>query len=226
MKPVQGGSRGRDALARFSPRPRAADPGWRAPEYRPRIVRRKRSQGFTLAAVIVILAVMAIGLTVAIQSVTFQKRRENEEELIFRGQQFVEAIRLFRARNGRFPLSLEELYKAKPRVIRKQWKDPFTGKSDWQPLFFGQDGQAVTPPGPDATRRPTPQPTPQATPGFGAPGQPQGGPIVGVTSRSCEESIRILDGRTRYCDWKFIFDPNKQAGPKPPVPSVVPTGKR
>ncbi len=33
---------------------------------------------------------MAIGLTVAIQSVTFQKRRENEEELIFRGQQFVE----------------------------------------------------------------------------------------------------------------------------------------
>lgn len=177
-----------------------------------------------MAGLIVVLAVMAIALTVAIQSVTFQKRRENEEELVFRGQQFVEAIRLFRARNGRFPLSLDELYKAKPRVIRKQWTDPMTGKADWKPLFFGQDGQAVGPPG-GGGRVPTP-PKPERTPGPGTPGEPQGAPIVGVTSRSCEESIRILDGRNRYCDWKFVFDPNKQGGPKPPVPSVVPTPKR
>lgn len=205
----------------------ARKPSWpRATCHVPRAAGRARHRGFTLAGLIVVLAVMAIMLTVAVQSVTFQKRRENEEELIFRGGQFVEAIRLFRARNGRFPLTLDELYKAKPRVIRKQWKDPITGKPDWKPLFFGQDGQAVTPPVPGTQPTPTPQPTPQPTPGFGAPGQPQGGPIVGVTSRSCEESIRILDGRTRYCDWKFIFDPNKQAGPKPPVPSAVPTRKR
>ncbi|HPC83199.1 MAG TPA: type II secretion system protein [Thermoanaerobaculaceae bacterium] len=207
------------ALARTSPRPRPAG-------CEPRPAGRGRQRGFTLAGLIVVLAVMAIMLTVAIQSVTFQKRRENEEELIFRGGQFVEAIRLFRARNGRFPLSLDELYTAKPRVIRKKWIDPMTGKADWKPLFFGQDGQTI-PLGPPAGRAtPTPQPTPQPTPGAGAPGQPQGGPIVGVTSRSCEESIRVLDGRNRYCDWKFVFDPNKQTGPKPPVPSVVPTPKR
>lgn len=202
-----------------------APPGPRPPGRGRRPAGRAHHRGFTLAGLIVVLAVMAIALTVAIQSVTFQKRRENEEELIFRGQQFVEAIRLFRARNGRFPLSLDELYTAKPRVIRKQWRDPMTGKADWRPLLFGQDGQTVTPPtGVRAT--PAPQPTPQATPGPGAPGEPQGGPIVGVSSRSCEESIRVLDGRTRYCDWKFVFDPNKQTGPRPPVPSVVPTPKR
>ena len=171
-------------------------------------------------------AVMAILLTVAVQSVTVQKRRENEEELVFRGGQCVEAIRLFRARNGRFPLSLDELYTAKPRVIRKQWKDPITGKPDWKPLLFGQAGQEVTPPSPGGLPTPTPAPTPEATPGFGTPGQPQGGPILGVSSRSCDESIRILDGRSRYCDWKFVFEPNKQTGPKPPVPSAVPTHKR
>ena len=172
-----------------------------------------------MAGLIVVLAVMAIFLTVAIQSVTFQKRRENEEELVFRGRQFVEAIRLFRARNGRFPLSLDELYKAKPRVIRKKWTDPITGKADWKPVFFGQGGQPLTPPVPGTT--PTPAPSPQPTPGFGSPPtQPQGGPIVGVTSSSCEDSIRVLDGRTRYCDWKFVFDPNKQTkvGPQPPGP--------
>ncbi|HNX50357.1 MAG TPA: hypothetical protein PLS53_13575 [Thermoanaerobaculaceae bacterium] len=170
-----------------------------------------------MAGLIVGLAVMAIFLTVAIQSVTFQKRRENEEELVFRGGQFVEAIRLFRARNGRFPLSLDELYKAKPRVIRKKWTDPMTRKADWKPVLFGQEGQAAVPPVPGAT--PTPEPA-QPTPGFGSPPTgPQGGPIVGVASSSCEDSIRILDGRTRYCDWKFVFDPNKpKGGTQPPVP--------
>jgi len=77
------------------------------------------------------MAVMAIFLTVAVQSASFQAQREKEEELIFRGQQAVEAIRLFRARNGRFPLTLEELVKAKPRVLRKPWADPMTGVPDW-----------------------------------------------------------------------------------------------
>jgi type II secretory pathway pseudopilin PulG len=171
---------------------------------------------------------MAIMLTVAIQSVSFQKQRENEEELIFRGGQYVEGIRLFRARNGRFPLSLDELHKAKPRAMRKEWKDPMTGKADWRPVFFGQDGQGVTPPVPGGAATPTPQPTPQATPGLGPGGQPQGGPIVGVASQSCKDSIRVLDGRSRYCDWKFVFDPNKQTpgGPKPPGPTAVPTPRK
>jgi type II secretory pathway pseudopilin PulG len=183
-----------------------------------------RQGGFTLAALIVVLAVMAIFLTVAVESVSFQKRRENEEELVFRGNQFVEAVRLFRARNGRFPLSLDELYRANPKVMRKKWLDPITGKLDWKPLFLGQEGSQVGPGAttPGASTTPTPGhsfwPTP--TPGPGGQGGQQGGPIVGVACPSCEDSIRVLDGRTRYCDWKFVFDPNKQK-----VPGVVPTGQ-
>ena len=75
---------------------------------------RRAESGFTLATMIVIMAVMAILLTVAVQTVTFQRQREKEEERIFRGQQAVEAIRLFRARNGRFPLTLDELVKSDP----------------------------------------------------------------------------------------------------------------
>ncbi len=172
-----------------------------------------QERGFTLAAVLVIMAVMAIFLTVAVETATFQQRREKEEELIFRGNQIVEGIRLFRARNGRFPMTLTELAKAKPRVLRKLWPDPMTGIPNWEPVFLGEEGT----PGP----RIAPVPTP--TPGIGGPAQggEKTGPIIGVHSRVCADSIKVLDGRTRYCDWKFVFDASGQGGVRPPVP--VPT---
>jgi type II secretory pathway pseudopilin PulG len=177
--------------------------------------------GFTLVAMMVIMAVMAIALTVAVQTVSFQKKRENEQELIFRGGQFVEGVRLFRARQGRFPITLDELVKAKPRVLRKKWVDPVTGSFDWVPVFFGQEGQPVTtqPGGTAGGEGPTPTPTPVPTPSlFGLPNQTTArGPIVGVRSPSCETSIKVYNGHTRYCDWKFFYDARQQkTNPAPP----------
>ena len=172
-------------------------------------------RGFTLATLVVLMAVMAVFLTVAIESVSFQQRREKEQELIFRGTQIVEGIRLFRARFGRFPVKLEELPNAKPRVLRKAWADPMTGKPDWQPVFLGQEGTTLQPtPNPSAT----PQPTPPATGGQGATGT-----IVGVKSRVCENSIKVYLGHTNYCDWKFFYDPKNPMGNTPVV--AVPTVK-
>jgi type II secretory pathway pseudopilin PulG len=173
--------------------------------------------GFTMAAVLVIMAVMAILLTVAVETVSFQQKREKEQELIFRGNQIVEAIRLFRARNGRFPMTLSELVNAKPRVLRKVWTDPMTGVADWEPVFVGEEGTNV---GPGLAPPPTP------TPGIGGPAQggAKTGPIIGVHSRSCADSIMILNGRTRYCDWKFYFDPAHPFGAQVggPAPVVAP----
>ena len=36
------------------------------------------------------------------------------------------------------------------------------------------------------------------------------GPVIGVHSRSCATSIKVIDGRDRYCDWKFVFDTANQ----------------
>lgn len=181
-----------------------------------------------MATIVVIMAVMAIMLTVAVQSVTFQQRREKEEELIFRGNQAIEAIRLFRARNGRFPITLEELAQAKPRVLRKVWKDPITGKADWVPIFLGQGGQVIAGGGGASPAALFPTPTP--APGLAQPGTASVGPIVGVHSRSCDDSIKLYQGRTRYCDWKFVFDPQNPLGgggnvtplgPQTPTPGPV-----
>ncbi len=196
---------------------------------------RAGESGYTLAALMVILAVMAILLTVVVQSTTFRRQREKEEELIFRGNQIVEAIRLFRARNGRFPNKLTELAEADPRVLRQAWKDPITDKVDWVPIFMGQEGTTVAGGG-GTTRQPQQPQQPRQPQGFltrptpkpGEGGSPfpateAQGPIIGVHSRSCDTSIKVLDGRSRYCDWKFIFDPNKQKDGSPGAPSPSPT---
>jgi type II secretory pathway pseudopilin PulG len=184
---------------------------------------RRGEAGFTLAAMIVTLAVMSVFLTVAVQTATFQRQREMEEELIFRGQQMVEGVRLFRARFGRFPLSLEEMYQAKPRCLRKKWVDPITGKADWVPVFLGQEGQGL--PGQGGGPGVGPSPTPRAGLGGGVPSPEARGPIIGVSSRSCESSIKMYEGRSRYCDWKFVFDPQRQGkeGIPPPPPGPQPT---
>lgn len=164
------------------------------------------SRGFTLVAVVVAMAVMAILMEVAVQTVTFQRQREKEEELIFRGQQYVEAVRLFRARQGRFPLTLKELAETKPRVLRKVWLDPITGKNDWVPVFLGEEGGAA-----EKAGGAVPVPTP---PSSGERQNEARGPIIGVRSRSCKEAIKLYEGRSRYCEWKFFFDPKKPKGPK------------
>jgi len=166
----------------------------------------QRAKGFTMVAVVVAMAVMAIMMGVAVQTVTFQRQREKEEELIFRGNQYVEAIRLFRARQGRFPLTLKELAEAKPRVLRKLWADPITGQADWVPVFLGEEGAGLGEIG-IGIAVPTPPP--------GERKSEARGPIVGVRSRSCQESIKVYEGRTRYCDWKFVYDPKKLRPPAP-----------
>ncbi|MBM3303277.1 MAG: hypothetical protein FJY85_25445, partial [Deltaproteobacteria bacterium] len=57
-----------------------------------------RNQGYVLLTLLLLLTVLSIGLMVAVPVWQTQIRREKEEELIFRGKQYVEAIRIFQLR--------------------------------------------------------------------------------------------------------------------------------
>ncbi len=190
---------------------------------------------------VIVIAVMSIAMGVAVQTAEFQMRREREAELIFRGEQFIEAIRLYKIKYGRYPMQLKEIYEAKPRVIRKKWKDPITDSENWGIVFLGQEGRQVgaagTPvggsgrsakvtgrgrqsdEGPSGATgdsagggaRPFETPAP-----FGSPSQVGAdrkvGPIVGVHSTSCDEAIKVYEGHTTYCEWRFIYNEERQQG--------------
>jgi len=193
---------------------------------------RRGERGFTLVLLIGILTVMGIALAAAIPHWVAIEQRERESELISRGFQFAEAIRVFQQRFGRLPNRLQELVEVKPRSIRQLWKDPMTGKSflvlieapGGQLLPVDPDtGQIVAPPPepgngetgePGEPGQPGEQPPPegQVTPPqpVPAPGGGEGpgisAPIHGVKSRAHGESYHVLFGKDDVGDWEFTVE--------------------
>jgi type II secretory pathway pseudopilin PulG len=180
--------------------------------------------GYTLVVFVMIIAVMAIMMAVAVEIVSFQAQREREAELIFRGQQYVEGIRIYKQKYGRNPMRMKELWEANPRVLRQKWKDPITDSEEWGLVFMGQEGRELTVPGGRGGRR---RPTPTRTPVFerereGGEGGEKVGPIIGVHSLSTDQSIKIYEGRTQYDEWKFVLKDVEQQPPRPPRDERLP----
>lgn len=102
-----------------------------------------RQQGYNMVMLMIAITVLNIMVAVALPMWSQEIQRDKEEELISRGFQYVEAIRVFQNRFQRLPVRLEELVEVKPRCIRRLWKDPMTdGKM--QPVFQNE-GQSLNP---------------------------------------------------------------------------------
>jgi len=176
--------------------------------------------GYTLAIFVMVIAIMAIMMAAAVEIVSFQAQREKEAELIFRGQQYVEGIRLYQQKYGRYPMRMKELWEADPKVLRQKWTDPITGSDKWGVVFQGQEGQELTVPGGGG-----PRPTPTRTPVFERQREDVGekvGPIVGVHSLSTETSIKVYNGRTQYDLWKFTLAEIPSRAPEDDTPWGMP----
>ena len=181
-----------------------------------------REAGYTLVVFVMIIAVMAILMAAAVEIVSFQAQREREAELIFRGQQYVEGIRLYKQKYGRNPMRMKELWEADPRVLRQKWKDPVTDSEEWGLIFLGQEGRELTAPGGrDRGRRPTPTRTPVFEREREGGGE-KVGPIIGVHSLSTDQSIKIYEGRTTYAEWKFVLQEAEQQPPRGPRDDRLP----
>jgi type II secretory pathway pseudopilin PulG len=171
-------------------------------------------RGYAMAALLVSLAVMAVLMSAALPAWRHLARREKEAELAFRGEQYARAVALYRAKNGNtFPASIDILVQGK--YLRKKYKDPMSADGEFRILPVGNpqtpqggDGRGGTPP-PSQGRGATP-PTPAPNnPAPNAPGQTGSfvsGGIMGVASKSTENSIRIYKGQTRYDLWPFTFN--------------------
>jgi len=174
-----------------------------------------RQRGYNL--VMLIMAVTVLNIMVAISLPMWSEviQRDREEELISRGFQYVEAIRVFQNRFQRLPVRLEELVEVKPRCIRRLWKDPLTDGGNFVPLHPDQQGNMPPqPPAPDG-QEPPPDPNQGDSEGpdpgsLNPGGTPKGpvsvGPIVGVRSSSTKKSFLVFTGKEHYNEWRFTLD--------------------
>jgi type II secretory pathway pseudopilin PulG len=149
-----------------------------------------------------IIAVMSLGLLVVSEVWNIARQREKEQELLFVGHQFREAIKMYCTRGPRgsqiqiYPMYLEDMlkdprYPNTRRYLRKIYTDPMTGSNDWGLL-----------------KNPN-------------------GSIYGVYSLSegttmKHENFDLPDasfvGKSNYADWKFTYIPAQvQAASSPTV---------
>jgi len=191
-----------------------------------------------MAALLVALGIMAVMMTVAMPVWKQAAQREKEEELVFRGQQYVHAITLFsRKYANAFPPNIDVL--VRERFLRKKFKDPITN-TDFQPIPAGQQGTPgiSAPAGQRGQRQsdtggrePSPGPTagrgPASTFGTGTPTTGGGGAgIIGVMSKSKDKSIRLYNGRSHYNEWVFVYTAQNQTPGAGGAPGAGAPGQR
>ena len=191
-----------------------------------------RQDGYIVFGIAVALIVLGIFMGMAVPLWQKVMQREREQELIFRGYQYMQAIELYQRKfPGAYPPNLDILVDQK--FLRKAYKDPMTEDGEWR--FIRQlspelqpGGQApgqstgisdlnrsqartrtpgsATPGAAGATRSATGErftsATGRSSMGSGDAGQ---GGIVGVASKSEEETFYKVPGKEKYKDWLFVF---------------------
>ena len=91
-----------------------------------------------MMTLLLIMSLMIIFAAVIVPSITFEIKRDREEEMIHRGVQYSRAIRAYYKKFGRYPAKIEDLENTnQQRFLRKRYKDPLTNK-DFRLLHFGE----------------------------------------------------------------------------------------
>lgn len=98
-----------------------------------------------MVMVIIAITILSIGTGAAMQMWTTMAQREKEAELIQRGFEYAEAIRVFQRRFGRYPTKLEELIKVEPRCIRQLYPNPMREDGEWALIHQGGPGTEIRP---------------------------------------------------------------------------------
>ncbi|SOF00443.1 Type II secretory pathway, pseudopilin PulG [Burkholderia sp. OK233] len=100
-----------------------------------------RQRGLVMLALLIALMLLSIALAGALDVWSLERRREQEKQLLFVGDQYRQAIvRYYRV--GRvYPASVDDLlddarFQIPMHHLRQAYPDPLTGKTDW--LFLRQ----------------------------------------------------------------------------------------
>jgi len=108
--------------------------------------RRRPQAGFTLLMVVFMVAVLLITVAAAAPDLLTQGRREKEKEMVWRGEQYERAIRLYFQKFGKSPTKIEDLTRETNgvRFLRKAYTDPMNAEDgSWRFIYVGPNGQLI-----------------------------------------------------------------------------------
>lgn len=105
--------------------------------------KRPAERGYIMLTLLLAMALIVIFAGVIVPSITFEIKRDREEEMIHRGVQYSRAIRAYYKKFGRYPTKIEDLESTSNlRFLRKRYKDPMNCKNakcaDFKLLHYGE----------------------------------------------------------------------------------------
>jgi type II secretory pathway pseudopilin PulG len=153
---------------------------------------RKTQNGFTYVGLLAAVALTGAGLAAFAEFASHTAQREREAELLFRGNQYREAIASYYRKEQRYPQSLDQLledkrYPMPVRHLRKRYADPITGAPDWALV---------------------------EAPGGGVMGVHSRSEAAPIKTGNFRLQNQGFEEAKAYADWKFVHSP---AGLSPPV---------
>lgn len=149
----------------------------------------RRAGGFTYVGLLILVAVIAGASASALSFGASAQRRMVEEELLFVGSEFRDAIATFhQTAQGlrRYPRDFDELIKdardpGVRRHLRRVYPDPLTGRTEWG-IVRAPDGGIM---GVYSLSRDTP-----------------------IKQANFPEEWKEFEGKSSYRDWQFVFAPS------------------
>jgi hypothetical protein len=196
--------------------------------------RTSRDSGYALLMVMFIAALMMAVVMTAAPNILTQGKREKEEEMIWRGKQYVRGIKLYYRKLGRFPTSLDDLTKPKVgalRFMRQAYKDPMNkGDGSWRLIYVGPAGQLIGSLKPPQTIKiaaaggGSPLGTPAST--LGGANQPQPGANAGPASAGAQAGATPAapgSGSETQQNPPAEGQGDSSANPSPGAPTDTPT---
>lgn len=150
---------------------------------------KQQQAGFTYIGVLFLVVLLGISLALASTLYAFKQQREKEQQLLFIGHQYRNAIKSYYEKTPgsvkRYPRNFNDLiednrFLSKQRHLRRIYTDPMTLNKSWG-IIKSPDGR-----------------------------------MMGVRSLSEEKVLkvsnfsfvdRLLNGQSKYSEWRFIYKP-------------------
>ena len=108
--------------------------------------KRSRESGYALLMVLFMVSAMLLMAMMASPSILTEGRREKEQELVWRGNQYMRAIRLYYQKYGQYPQTVDDLMKGDAtnvHYLRKAYTDPMSTDGKWRFIYVSGSGQLI-----------------------------------------------------------------------------------
>jgi len=101
----------------------------------PRQPNHRGDRGYVLLYLLFLVAILAISLVTILPTIKFVIKRDQEQEMVHRGEQYRRAVRRYYRKMGSYPANLDVLENTNDmRFLRKRYKDPMNHNQDFKVL--------------------------------------------------------------------------------------------